>query len=48
MTSHSVKSPAELAGVKCPKTSGAMDKNASCKECEHYSLCLKKVLGALF
>ena len=34
-----VSSLPQKAGVKCPKDTGKMDKNASCKLCEHYPKC---------
>lgn len=43
-----IKTVAQLAGVKCPKVSGDMDRLTPCDECEHHSKCLGqlgRVLG---
>jgi len=42
-----ISTPAQAAGVECPKDTGKMDPHTSCKECEHHNLCWTKVLEAM-
>lgn len=42
-----IKTPAAAAGVICPKDTGEMDPDISCKECEHFQACYSSIMGAL-
>ena len=42
-----IRSLAQLAGVKCPKEAGTMDKKTPCPECEYYAKCTGALRGVL-
>jgi len=42
-----VKSVSGKAGVECPKRSGKMDYDKSCRECDNYSMCVGAIMGVL-
>lgn len=44
-----IQTPAQAAGVECPKRTGEMPWDADCRKCRHYDACLaavKRELGA--
>jgi len=42
-----IKSIPEAAGVKCPKSTGEMDRKETCTKCDHYRKCLHQLGLAL-
>jgi len=42
-----ISTPAEVASVKCPKKTGEMSEDTSCKECSYYADCMRAIMGAL-
>lgn len=42
-----VSEPHQAAGVKCPKKTGDMDEETSCKICHNYRKCMGAIWGVL-
>ena len=36
-----------IAGVECPKKTGEMDKDESCRECRYFVRCMRTLRGVL-
>lgn len=36
-----------VAGVECPKKTGEMDKDTSCRECPYYSKCFNAIMDTI-
>lgn len=47
MAGTNISSLPAAAGVICPKDTGEMDNNASCKNCKHYPKCVAVLNGVL-
>jgi len=42
-----VQTPAEAAGVECPKATGKMKESASCFDCPSWGRCMSAILAVL-
>jgi hypothetical protein len=42
-----IRTHAEAAGVTCPKETGEMDQETSCRTCEHFLTCFGNIMSAL-